>query len=163
MEDQTRQATLVRNARQEDLDALVELWVELTDFHRQLDSYYTARADANQKMAEYFAKQIDSDRAVVLVAEVDHAIAGYLMADIAHPPPVFEGPDYVMITDTCVRASVRRRGVGAKLVTTLMSVARERRIERVDVGYAACNALSTAFWTKMGFEPFSIRARYGPA
>lgn len=148
----------IRFAGHADINALVDMWVELTDFHRQLDSFYTVKTDAESRMAEYFAKQVQNPKAIVLVAESGEAVVGFLMADIAAGPPVFEGPEYLMISDACVRATARRSGIGESMVRRLFDLARERGIDRVDVGFAACNTVSSSFWTKMGFKPFSIRS-----
>jgi ribosomal protein S18 acetylase RimI-like enzyme len=156
---QTRADTVtLRRATADDVDALVELWLELTDFHVALDSYYTRKPDATGLMRDYFAKQIEVETAVVIVAETDGRVVGYLMAEPSTRPPVFEGNSALMISDTCVKPDHRRLGIGKAMVDELISIARNRSIDRVEVGYSARNEVSIAFWTKIGFRPFSVKA-----
>lgn len=156
---QTRaEAATLRHARADDVDALVELWLELTDFHVALDSYYTRKPDATELMRDHFAKKIEVENAVVIIAEIDGKVVGYLMAEPSTRPPVFQGNSALTISDTCVKSDHRRLGIGKAMVDELISIARNQNIDRVEVGYSARNDVSIAFWEKIGFKPFSVKA-----
>lgn len=148
----------VRRARPDDLSAVVGLWLELIDFHFAIDPYYRLKPNAAELAAEFLGTRIESENSLVLVADVDGSVIGYLMAEVASRPHVFEGDSVLLIMDACVTSGCRRRGVGKALVDELLRVARELGITRIEVGYNVKNETSTAFWREMGFKPFSAKS-----
>ena len=94
---------LIRRAQPSDVDAIVALWEELLDFHQERDPYYTRVPDAAKHSAEHLAKKMSEEETILLVAEFDGAVVGYLMAR-SHPrPPVFVGGPVISISDICVK------------------------------------------------------------
>jgi len=149
---------LIRPAQPSDVDAIAALWEELLDFHQERDPYYTRIPDAAKHSAEHLAKKMSEEETILLVAEFDGAVVGYLMARSHARPPVFVGGPVISISDICVKNGFRRGGTGVAMVDELLRLADEMGITRIEVGYAATNELSHAFWGKMGFKPFSITA-----
>lgn len=64
----------------------------------------------------------------------------------------WDGGGHVFIVDLCVHPRVQRQGIATKLVSDVISVARERDIEWVHADYVS--ALSP-FYEKCGFRPSS--------
>ncbi|MCX6346188.1 MAG: GNAT family N-acetyltransferase [Armatimonadetes bacterium] len=149
---------IIRRAKQSDLDAIVSLWVELLDFHQERDPYYTLNEDAQKHTAKHIAGTIDSLKSIVLVAESDNIVIGYLIANIQQRPPAYKGGALVSISDICVNGGSRRAGAGVAMVKELIKIADKKGIDRVEVGYSARNEHSVAFWDKMGFKPFNVTA-----
>lgn len=149
---------LIRRAKPSDTDAVVKLREELLDFHQERDPYYTRREDAAKHTAEHMVKMIEAPESIMIVAEADGRVVGYLAASRQHRPQVFVGGEVISISDTCVSKDFRRGGVGVAMVEEIKKIADEMGIDRIEVGYSARNDNSVAFWGKMGFEPFSITA-----
>ena len=66
--------------------------------------------------------------------------------------PLYKPDGAAYIGDTAVRPEFRGRGVGAALVDAGLAWARDRGYEAVTLHFAAANALSSSFWTGLGFE-----------
>ena len=154
----TAKAITLRMASVDDVNILVELWQELMNFHAARDSYYTCKPDAAELAVKYFEARIVDEKVTVLVAEVDGKVIGFLMAEPSSRPPVFEEKSTLMITDTCVNSDYRRLGIGEAMVDELIRIAREQNIKRIEVSYSVENEVSTAFWKKIGFKPFLVKA-----
>lgn len=150
---------VIRSATADDIPDIVRLWRELMEFHEDLDSYYATSDDAEERMAEWVARCIESDKHFVLIAEYDDAPAGYILVEFGQRPPVMRDRRIAMIHDLSVTQSLRRRGIGEKLVREALLKIDERGVRLVEVSYTLANEQSSSFWPKMGFEPFLMRGR----
>lgn len=144
----------IRNAREQDLDMIIELWKELMDFHKVRDPHFSRSSDGHENFLEFISGHISSESSRVLVAEHDGIIVGYCLAFIANYPPVFENVEYGQIADLAVTEKYRRTGVGEKLCREVQKWFRERKIQRIELRVAVTNEVSTSFWRKMGYRPY---------
>ena len=144
----------IREAIQEDTRAIVELWKELMDFHKERDRHFTRSVDGHERFAEFVSGRIASETSCVLVAKQQNEIVGYCLATISKFPPVYEHQEYGAIFDLAVTENYRKKGIGQALVEAALQWFSEQEIHRVEVRVATSNEISTAFWKKIGFVPY---------
>jgi ribosomal protein S18 acetylase RimI-like enzyme len=144
----------IRKATQEDTRAIVELWKEMMDFHRERDRHFTRSVDGHERFAEFVSGRIVSETSCVLVAEQQCEIVGYCLATLSKFPPVFEYQKYGAIFDLAVTENYRKKGIGQALVEAAVQWLSEQEIHRVEVRVATSNKVSIAFWKKIGFVPY---------
>ena len=150
----------VRRATEEDRDAIGRLWQEMMDYHCTLDPEVFALAeDALSCWLEWFDTILPEENRIVLVAEADGQLIGYIHGTVGETPPVYAQRKHGALVEISVTASWRRRGVGGKLVAALFDWFRERGLAEVRVSRSAHNPLATAFWREMGFEPHMVQMR----
>jgi ribosomal protein S18 acetylase RimI-like enzyme len=145
-------AAPVRRAGPADLDALVELWLEVARHHQDLDPYFVLRPDARGEARRLLARELDDPDAAAWVA--GDPPRGFCIARIDRAPPVHEETERAEITDLGVRPAARRGGLGRALVEAADAWARERGVGRMEVRVAARNAEGQAFWRALGFGDF---------
>lgn len=142
----------IRESQPDDVGSLVELWIELMDFHRDRDPFFTRSADAHDRFGEFVKTKMDSSEAVVLVAEQDGSLIGFSMAMVRDYPPVFETVRHAFIQDVIVTERARRQGVGKRLYEATLAWIRLQGVSRVELEVATTNPVSKAFWYEMGFR-----------
>jgi len=141
-----------RRAGAADLDALVELWLEVARHHQALDPYFRLRPDARDEARRLLARELgDPDAAAWLAGEPP---AGFCIARIDRAPPIHEETERAEITDLGVRPDARRAGLGRRLAGQALAWAAERGVGRVEIRVAAGNAEGQAFWRALGFGAF---------
>ena len=145
---------VIRKAVSEDLPAVIDLWTELMDFHRDIDPLFTRSAEAADNFLKYLGENMDADDSELFVAEVSGKLVGYVMANVSKYPPVFVQERYGAISDAAVTASFRRQGIGEALVAAAAHWFREKGLTRMEMRLLNTNPVSTAFWEKMGFVPY---------
>lgn len=134
---------------------VIELWKELMDFHRDFDPLFTRSPEGASNFQKFILENMNSDDSRMFVAEEqDGKLVGYLKADVAKYPPVFEKAKYGLIADIAVTASRRRDGIGKILVDTAAKWFLKKGISRMEMRLVNANPVSTAFWAKMGFKPY---------
>lgn len=149
----TNQST-IRKAVPTDLDAIVTLWKEFMDFHARRDGHLARAADGHEWFRELVAEQIASDDVCILVAEMDGDVVGYCLTKLAEAPPVLEEQGFGSVVDLAVTERYRRGGIGERLYREAEAWLDERGIRRIEVRVVMANEVSTAFWRKMGFDPY---------
>lgn len=106
--------------------------------------------------ASFLGSQIDQTDALVLIAERESEVVGYLYAAI-------EGPSWKelrdragYIHDILVEEQHRGSAIAATLMKTAFAWMREHQVPRVVLGTAATNARGQRFFARLGFRPTMI-------
>ena len=144
----------IRNATENDLDAIGTLWKELMDFHKVLDSLFTRSSDGHENFKNFIKSQISSETSCVLVGEYNNNIVAYCFATIAKYPPVFEEKQYGAILDMAVTKNYRRSGIGERMYKLIQDWFKQQDVNRIELRVSLPNEISTSFWRKMGFKPY---------
>ena len=145
---------VVRDARPEDIAAMVGLWKEMIDFHRNVDSFFTRAPGGEDSFAQFVEKNIGSETVCVYVAVVGGEIVGYCQGKLEKHPPVITQTDYGQILDFTVTGDYRRVGIGRKLCRALQDWFVLKGVHRIEVRHSEFNDSASQFWPKMGFRPF---------
>lgn len=110
--------TTVRHAAPHDLPAIGRLAALLVKMHYDLDPkrFIAATSDTAEGYSEFLGSQLEEPDAIVLVAETDGEVVGYLYASIeGHDWISLRGPAAVM-HDIVVDPSHRGHGAGQELL-----------------------------------------------
>jgi GNAT superfamily N-acetyltransferase len=143
-----------READENDVPSMVELWKEMMDFHKELDQVFTRTATGHQDWIKFIAGHISKETSSVLVAECNGRIVGFCLAFISDNPPVLTTKRYGLFQDLAITADYRRCGIGESLFAETLKWFQGHGIKRMEVRVSVHNELSTAFWRKMGFKPY---------
>ncbi len=144
---------ILRLATATDVPGIVGLWCELAQFHAIRHPYFAVVDNAAELYRNFVSRNIESDRALVCVAEQNGALIAFCNALTTPYPPVFTIREYASITDFAVTARCRRQGVGARLFDYVCAEFRRRGLTRIELHVATSNEVSTRFWAAMGMQP----------
>lgn len=144
----------VQKAGSVHLPGMKALFTEFVAYHAILDDSFAKVKGSEELFGEYVRSLIGREDAAVFVALKDGAVIGHIIGIIQHKPPVYLHPAYGYIDNTAVQESVQRQGTGAALYHALRKWFAEHDIKRIELCAALANPKSTAFWRKMGLEPF---------
>ena len=142
-----RPSDTIRRAHTDDIERLVELCIELTQFHSRSPMLAAALVDVPRFRAA-LAHHISAADNIVLVACDGDAIVGMIQAQ----------PDRLWVDTTTIGMNIvtehaRSAGVGTTMMNVLCAAAASRGAERCAVGWDSANLLSDAFYRARGFTP----------
>lgn len=145
---------LIRRADPADVGRLGELGIVLMQTHYGFDQrrfLEPTQADATG-YAQFLGSRLDDKDSVVLVAEHQSDIVGYVYAAI-EPLSWKELRDECgFIHDLLIADPTRRRGVGTALLNAAIEWLRERGMPRVVLGTAAQNETARRLFEQRGFR-----------
>lgn len=155
MTDQTQ----ISGAVQGDLDELVrlesQLFSEDAGVHDpQVDVSWPTRHGRDD-----FARLIDAESALVLVARREGAVVGHLVGYLTAPSPTRFGRRTGEIRSLYVDSASRANGVGQALVGRFSAWARENEATSVSVTSYVANHSARAFYSRLGFAERSVTFR----
>lgn len=126
----------LRKVRDDDGDDLARIWIDQARTYAELDPDVFAVPDGQGLgawLVDGLRAQADPDRRLVLVADVDGAAVGLLVAAVVDPHPAPQHQSQrdlaaprVQIEALAVRRDWWRRGVGTRLATAAEDWARNR-------------------------------------
>lgn len=149
----------IREARLQDATAVADLWHEMAAFHARCHPLWRVRRGCKEGYAAYMQDVVRaSDKAVFVACDGPRPV-GFVLAQLDRRERVFIDRDHGLIVDLTVTEAYRRRGVGTALFGRARRWFAGRGVKRLEVRAATANPVSTAFWRKMGFEPYMTLCR----
>jgi GNAT superfamily N-acetyltransferase len=150
--------TVIRRATPADLPAVGRLGAMLLRLHYELDRdrFMRSGPGADTGYASFLATQLDEPDSVVLVAQRDHHIVGYLYAGI-EPRSWKELRERAgFIHDILVDEPSRRLGIAEALLDAGIDWLRRRHVPRVLLWTAARNEPAQRVFLRKGFRSTMI-------
>ncbi|MDO5505221.1 MAG: GNAT family N-acetyltransferase [Pseudoxanthomonas suwonensis] len=131
-------APIIRTARAEDAPAIAELSAQL--------GYPVPAASIAQRLNKLLARP---DHAVFVCADDDGNVLGWASAE---QRLTLATGDYIELAGLVVEEGMRRRGIGAALVTAVEAWCRRRGVEDIFVRSNTVREQAHAFYQRMGYE-----------
>jgi ribosomal protein S18 acetylase RimI-like enzyme len=150
-------APVVRPAERGDLTEMANLAAKLVRQHHAFDARRFFLEEPVERGYEWWlGRELENDRAMLLVATIDDAVVGYVYATIEARDWALLLDRYAGLHDIYVDDAARGRGVGEALLTAAIEELRERGAPRVVLMSAVQNESAQRLFARMGFRPTMI-------
>ncbi|HDZ22662.1 hypothetical protein LCGC14_0303910 [marine sediment metagenome] len=148
---------IVRDATEADLDRVAELWAEMIELHHGLDErFWRRKPNGDEIFRQWMAEAVGDEKCVLVVAEVDGAVAGFVHGSLVDAPPAVEDKISGNITDVSVGFDYRGKGIGKKLMAAALEWFAAHEAEDITLLAAVKNDCAVSFYEALGFEPHTI-------
>ena len=148
----SKEIITVRPAERKDLDVIVNLTLRLKKLNEEFDPLYTVKPNAEEEAKDYISKSFDDENVIMLVAEADGKVVGFVRALIK--TRMFYQPDVEgVISDLYVLPAYRRKGVGDKLLDEVAKLLKARGVKILAAEFPPYNTIAVSFYEKRGFKP----------
>ncbi|HEX6537353.1 MAG TPA: GNAT family N-acetyltransferase [Gemmatimonadaceae bacterium] len=148
----------IRPAVPADLPALGRLGALLVRAHHDFDRerFIAATPRTEHAYASFLGTQLEESTVVILVADRDDTVLGYVYAAV-------EGPDYIslrgpagVLHDILVDPAHREHGIGRMLLDAALAVLEARGARQVVLSTAVRNEAAQRLFARAGFRPTMI-------
>ncbi|MBY0494212.1 MAG: GNAT family N-acetyltransferase [Cyanobacteria bacterium] len=148
----------IRRADAHDVPHLGELGAALMRTHYAFDAQRFIEPDSgdNDGYGRFLGSQLDEQGAIVLVAERQRKIAGYVYATIEPMSWKDLRGECGFIHDLLVADAARGSGIGEALLEAGIEWLREQGMPRVVLGTAAQNGRARRLFERHGFRPTMV-------
>jgi len=145
----------IRPAEIQDLPALKKLYAELDNFHRQaLPEIFSSSPRPN----EYFQKILTEPQSLILVAEEEKSLLGFVHLYQGFGPAFLLKPKrFVVVEDLLVSKRFRRQGIGRQLMAQAQRWAQAQGADLLELNVWEFNDLGRSFYESFGFKTVSRR------
>jgi GNAT superfamily N-acetyltransferase len=150
----TRPGVVVRDAHEDDLPALLQMWSELRDIGGRMERLMPACDDeaVRKRLVD-----VDNDPySRALVAVVEGQVAGLVLLTETAYAPLFD-QRAVHAHYLHVREGFRRRGVGKALLAAAVAFAEETGAEHVMTSVLPQLRETQRFYARLGMSPVVVR------
>jgi ribosomal protein S18 acetylase RimI-like enzyme len=143
---------VVRRARLDDLQAIVELRLALLREYRDHPLYEHLRPDAPARAYDLFRSQLTSPAEAMFIAERNRTAIGVLRCVESGGSPLLLPDRYCYVSSVFVRPEQRRRGVLRALVAAAEAWCDERGLTEMRLHSSTSSAAAVDAWDSLGFE-----------
>jgi ribosomal protein S18 acetylase RimI-like enzyme len=145
-------ALSVRQAKLDDLKAVVQLRLALLREYRDHPLYMNLRADASDRAFELYSAQLLSPHEAMFVAERGQQIVGILRCVDTPSSPLLLPERYCYVSSVYVSPSQRKQGILRALVAAAEHWCGERGIGEMRLHNASTSSAAAGAWGALGFE-----------
>ena len=145
--------TMIRVARRDDYEELCTVIKELDDFHADALPRFFRRFDGAARSLEWFSATLESPESLLLVAEHEGALVGFLSALVRQNPdmPMFVPRRWLQVDNVAVRQAYRGMGIGRALMDEAHAWALAQGLADVELTVWEFNRDAIAFYEALGY------------
>jgi GNAT superfamily N-acetyltransferase len=149
----------LRKATLADIRPIQTLYRELDHHHVNLLPHVFRLVDGDVRSDETLASWINAEDRLVLLAEADGVLAGFVDAAITAAPnfPIFVPRRFGLIHHIHVTPARRKQGIGTLLTAETLAWFRAKNIESVAVQVWNKNHDASGLYARAGFAPAFTR------
>jgi len=149
----------IRDATEEDLKGIVELWEMLVEQHRTYSDHFAIARDGRRKWARYLRQKFTERSTKLIVAEEKGELVGFMMCLLSPQESIFAEKATGVVSDAFVRKDRRKKGVMKEMLRVALRWFDKNKMKSAEVSVAAANLEARAAWGQLGFKPFLVRKR----
>jgi ribosomal protein S18 acetylase RimI-like enzyme len=149
----------LRDAREDDLEAVDGLWEQLARHHEQLSDVFSLGSDSKKKWSKYLREKFAEISTKLIVAEEEGEIVAFMLCLLEPNIPVYRERKIGVISDVYVKQERRRKGLAKKMLDIAVEWFKKNKVKTVRLNVAADNLEARAAWRMLGFEPLMIDKR----
>jgi len=146
-----------REASEEDLPRLVELWSEMMRQHREFEPRVELTPIAPAAYQSYLLAHCRGAKSLILIAENEEGIQGFCCAYVCQNLPMLAPGEFGYISDMYVAPAFQSQGIGSEMLARIRSWFQERGQKSIQLQVYRENEKGIAFWKAKGFRPFFER------
>lgn len=152
---------MIRLAREDDVERIGGLWLEMIEYHREFDESMFRVPDKGAAIySENIQNRLSDERTRVLVAEVRGEIVGYALGMILDVTTELFMPMHSgFVADIYVVKAHRRQNCGRQLVERLALWFESQDVRYFEWHVTAQNHVARKFWEALGGQTTMLRMR----
>ena len=153
----------IRRGKREDIKKLWSIEMQSRDYHakivgKKLSKLNKKKIDkkAKKEFIKNYAELFNNKKSILLVAEKNKKIIGYLAGEITKWWWSDNPPELALINDMGVIESHKKKGIAGKLFKAFERWAKSKKVYALSINVWAKNIPAYNFYKKYKFEDYNI-------
>ncbi|MDH3365729.1 MAG: GNAT family N-acetyltransferase [Thermoplasmata archaeon] len=149
----------IREATEDDLGDIVDLWELLVEHHRAYSDHFKLARDGRRKWSAYLKEKFSEKSTKLIVAEEEGKLVGFMLCLMSPGRPIFSEKAVGVISDAYVVKHRRKKGVMKEMLVVALRWFHKNKIKAAEVNVSAANLEARNAWGQLGFKPIMVRKR----
>ncbi|WP_071140785.1 MULTISPECIES: GNAT family N-acetyltransferase [Tissierellales] len=143
----------IRDAKKEDIDDIVKMWKELSDYHRNFLDYMHLTENWEENIKNLYSEDLNDANRIFLIAEENNERIGFLRGEVRIAlSNIFIVPKSGYISDIFVCQRFRGSKVAESLMNRAIRWFRRNGISNVRLNVNSENIRAIRFYNRIGFK-----------
>lgn len=147
----------IRQATENDVESLVDLWIELMDYHVAFSTQFLINKNKRAAIEAFILEKLGKKLSRIYVMEADNAIVAMLLARIEVRPEMFIHPKSGYIAETIVTKLHRGKNIGNELADAAHAWFVSEGVSCSELQVSIANTEGIEFWKAKGYEIQTFR------
>ena len=148
----------VRKAESSELKGIVKMHLSLQEQLQNSNSSLWKYTESKKRLLErQYAKHLVDENSLVLVAEVEAKVLGFLLATVSARTE-YVPSNIGSLSSIFIEENSRRRGIGSRLIREACRFFSAKKAENIYVRYVMGYKEGNGFWKHLGFKTIIITA-----
>ena len=147
----------IRKAKKEDFSQIHNLITQVHELHvKARNDIYK---DIDPIDIDTFKEKLEEDKNIYLVAEMKNNIVGICFSQIKEIEnnKIMKDRKILHIEDICVDENFRRRRIGEKLYNEIVKLAKEHKVQSIELMVWGFNKNAISFYENLGLDIKNLR------
>jgi L-amino acid N-acyltransferase YncA len=149
----------IREATEDDLEDIVDLWELLVEHHRAYSEHFRLARNGRRKWSAYLEEKFSEKSTKLIVADEDGELVGFMLCLMSPGRPIFSEKAVGVISDAYVVKHRRKKGVMREMLVVALRWFHKNKIKAAEVSVSAANLEARNAWAQLGFKPLMVRKR----
>jgi ribosomal protein S18 acetylase RimI-like enzyme len=147
----------IRLAIESDVESLVDLWIELMDYHVAFSTQFLINKNKRAAIEAFILEKLGKKLSRIYVMEADNAIVAMLLARIEVRPEMFLHQKSGYIAETIVTKLHRGNNIGNELADAAHAWFVSEGVSCSELQVSIANTEGIEFWKSKGYETQTLR------
>ncbi|MFH1565817.1 MAG: GNAT family N-acetyltransferase [bacterium] len=152
---------IVRKMDIYDSDKVCKIFAQGDTYHKENLPHIFNNPPKPARNNEFFNQILNSEKATILVAELQDSILGFVFVSIRKVAgdPLLKERSYAVVDNMVVEEKYRNKGLGRILLTEAITWAKIKGITKMELNVWEFNQNAINFYEKLGFETISRKMK----
>lgn len=142
-------------AGKRDINSLVQLWGELSDYHKNFIDYLSPRYNWSEEVRELFITDFNKKNTIILISRDYNTATGFIRGELKIPLKIFEENIIGYISDFYIRKEYRGTDLAENFMMKIIKWFRVKGASDIRLNVNSENMRAIKFYEKCGFEEVS--------
>ncbi|WP_219838326.1 GNAT family N-acetyltransferase [Paenibacillus sp. R14(2021)] len=151
----------IRNANHDDYESLLPMFWQVHNLHviERPDLY---KKNSTPVGKEFFNNQLKDDKQHIFVAVLGSEIVGVVVLKEEDIPEnsFVNARKVLLVNSLCVADTIRKKGIGSKLMKYVFDFARGLEVDRIELGVSETNQNAIDFYKSIGMTTKSRKMEF---
>lgn len=142
-------------AGKRDIDSLVNLWGELSRYHKNFIDYLSPRDEWDKQIRRLFISDLNKKNTIILISRDWNMATGFIRGELKMPEKIFKKRTIGYISDFYIKEEYRGTDLAQNFMSEIIKWFKSKGADDLRLNVNSENIRAIRFYEKCGFKEVS--------